>query len=310
MPVQLLNQEAWFSDSHGFPQPDWNAIAEWIERSVPEADHDGAWEQCARSWLQRLVSRLGEGYTVAESPNFRFLSDLPAESRRSKLLFLEDARRRMRDVLGEALSAAEGKHVVLRFSAIEDFDAYISHFHPDGEFGGTSGTFLRTGYPHIAYPQVWSDQPDAPVLVHELAHNLMAHLPIPSWLNEALAMAFEADIAGTPLPPLTRELAGQHRDYWTATTIQEFWSGRAFSSVEAQELAYSLSRVMLNLIYTELRPSRQEFRAFVQSATWDDAGAAAAEKHLDIPLENIVAAFLGPGEWRPQPDHWSDEAPD
>jgi hypothetical protein len=195
--------------------------------------------------------------------------------------------------------------VVLRFTEQEDFYAYVSHFHPDGEFAGVGGMFLNNGYPHIVYGQAWTDHPEAPVLVHELAHNLVAHLPLPLWLNEALAMAFEAEIGGSYIPPLTREDAARHRDYWTAGTIQEFWRGDSFSDVEGQELAYSLARVLLHLIHTEIRPAKGEFRRFVLAANWEDAGATAAAEHLGIQLEDIVAAFLGAGDWAPRPERWS-----
>lgn len=304
MPFELPDQAQWFADDHGFPHPKWNSIAEWIERSVPEAELEAAWQQCARCWLQRLADRLGEGYRLVESQNFHLLSDLPAQAQRSKLAFLENARSRMCAVFGEMRPQTFGKHAVLRFSEMQDFYFYVSHFHRDGEYAGAGGMFLSDGYDHIAYPHGWTDQDEGPVLVHELAHALVAHLPMPPWLNEALAMAFEADIAGSQLPPLTRDLAERHREYWTADTIQDFWEGSAFSDVEGQELAYSLSCVLLNLIRTELRPSQRELRSFVENATRADAGAAAAEEHLQIALENIVAAFLGLGEWAPQPESW------
>ena len=163
------------------------------------------------------------------------------------------------------------------------------------------------GYQHVAFTQSWSADDERRTLVHELAHNLVAHLPLPLWLNEALAMAFEADIAGGTHEPVTRELAARHREYWTAETIQEFWIGHSFSDVEGQELAYSLSRVLLHLIYTEVRPPEGHFRRFVLTADWADAGAAAAQEHLEIPLENLIAAFLGPGDWMPLPESWEQE---
>ena len=127
MAVELPDQEAWFSDSHGFPQPDWRAIEEWVEANVSEAEAGAAWEQCVRSWLQRIASRLGAQYSTAESEYFHLTSDLPAESRRSKLAFLETARRRMCDVLGEEFSETSCKHVVLRFTASRKTSTLTSH---------------------------------------------------------------------------------------------------------------------------------------------------------------------------------------
>ena len=308
MPITVPDRDDWFHDQHGFPQPNWGAVNGWMRVFVPHEDREDAWQQCTRHWLGRICHRLGHRYGTVESQNFHFVSDLSPAARGKVLAMLESSRTRICRVLGAtAPSEANGKHVVLRFTLADDYYAYISHFLRDGEFAGSAGMFLSDGYDHIAYVESWSADEERRTLVHELAHNLFAHLPLPSWLNEALAMAFEADIAGTSAEPLSRELAARHRAYWTPSTIQEFWAGRAFSDVEAQELSYSLSRVLLHLIYTEVRPQEGEFSRFVLRSDWGDAGSIAAKEHLDIPLENLVSAFHGPGDWAPRPHSWQHE---
>jgi hypothetical protein len=141
---------------------------------------------------------------------------------------------------------------------------------------------------------------DRATLVHELTHDLLASFPLPLWLNEALAMAFEADIAGHGSPLVNRELAEEHQVYWNAQTIQEFWFGLSFSKVDGQKLACSLACILLNLIATELRPSPAQFRDFVIQANRKDGGQSAAEAALDLDLNDLVATFLGPGDWRPK----------
>ena len=73
------------------------------------------------------------------------------------------------------------------------------------------------------------------------------------------------------------------------------------------EASYSLARILLNLIHTELRPKDGNFRRFVLRSDWGDAGAIAAMEHLEIELQDLVATFLGPGDWAPRPLTWRVE---
>jgi hypothetical protein len=308
MATTVPNRDDWFEDDYGFPRPNWNAIDGWMRVYVADAQMEGAWQQVVRHWVSRLRDRLGGDYAVVESENFVLLAEADAKWRANLLSFLERARAQVHRVLGELRAPKSyGKHVILRFTSDRDFYHYLSHFHRDGEYAGVGGVFLSGGYHHIAYPRCWTEVEEGKTLVHELTHDLLAHLPLPPWLNEALAMAFEKDLAGPP-EPLTRELARRHREYWNEKTIQEFWFGRSYSDPEGQELAYSLSRVLLDLIHTELRPSPDEFRSFVLRADWSDAGAVAVREHLHEELENLVATFLGPGDWTPKPKEWKPSA--
>jgi hypothetical protein len=306
---QAPDFQAWFPELEGFPRPDWKAIRAWIKVNAPPDHLEAAWQAITREWLDRLCEHLGGAYTAAESQSFHLLSELEDRERRHLLLFLEEARggilRRLGDI---SLPKGHGKHVVLRFGEQDDYYRYISYFDADGEYAGSSGIFLRRGYRHIAYPR--GDRPglDRAILVHEFTHNLLVNLLLPNWLNEALAMAFEQDIAGVTGPPLTRELAEEHRAHWNAATIQDFWQGLSFSKVEGQKLAYSLAQVLLNLIATELRPPPASFRDFVLHADRKDAGQSAAATYLEIDLSDLVATFLGPGEWSPRPEAGGPES--
>lgn len=305
MSLIVPNRDDWFQSGDTFFRPDWAAIRGWMRAFVTDDGMNDAWQQFTRHWLERLRARLGGGYVVAESENFHFLSEVVPNSTANILSFLETARRRIYKVLGDvAPPKAYGKHVILRFTETDDYYLYISHFHRAGEYAGSGGMFLDDGYMHIAYPKSWSETEGRQTLVHELTHNLLAHLPLPPWVNEALAMAFETDISGSRTEPLSRDLAARHRNYWNATTIQAFWRGESFYDIEGQELAYSLSRILLNLIYTEVRPPEEEFRRFVRRADWSDAGAIAAREHLNIDLSDLAACFLGPGDWLPDPKTW------
>jgi len=295
------NFKAWFPEIEGFPRPDWKAIAKWIPENV-SADHlVDAWPAVVREWLQRICDRLGRSYSITESQNFHLLSELDEAKQNDLLTFLERARARMLRQLGDLpLPVLNGKHVILRFTEDDDYYRYISYFDSEGEYAGSGGRFLGGGYMHIAYPHADRLDVDRGTLVHELSHNLLASFPLPLWLDEAFAMAFSADFAGSRDPIVTRELAEEHRAYWNPQTIQEFWRGRSFSEVEGQKLAYSLAGIILNLIVTELRPPPAQFRDFILHANHKDAGQSAALEYLEIDLSDLVATFLGPGEWAPK----------
>jgi hypothetical protein len=301
MPFTIIDLDAFFSERDGFPRPDWAAIREFINKNAAADSIESAWQEITREWLRRVADRLGGKYTVAESACFHLLSELEGRPQKNLLAFLETTRARMVGQLGDDITKkGHGKHVVLRISSEQDFYQYLSFFYPDGEHAGASGVLLRGGYLHIAYYSDGVSNADRAILVHELTHNLLVRLPLPSWLNEALAMAFEVDITQRGRPPLDRDLAERHRSYWNAETIQEFWSGISFHKVDSQELAYSLAQILLNLIATELRPPQKIFREFVLHAHYKDAGHAAANEYLDLDLGNLVSAFLGPGEWSPK----------
>jgi hypothetical protein len=296
--------KAWFPDIEEFPRPDWKAIRAWIGQNVSVDRLDDAWQAITREWLQRICERLGKSYVVAESQSFHLVSELDEAKQIDLLSFLERARARILRQLGDIpLPKSHGKHVVLRFSEDEDYYRYIAYFHPDGEYADSAGNFLTRGYRHIAYPHRDIPGSDRATLVHELTHNLLVSFPLPAWLNEALAMAFERDIPGYASPLLTRELAEEHRAYWNPQTIQEFWRGLSFSQVAGQKLSYSLAGILLNLIATELRPPPAQFRDFVLHADRKDAGQSAAQEYLEIDLSDLVATFLGPGEWTPKANH-------
>jgi hypothetical protein len=92
------------------------------------------------------------------------------------------------------------------------------------------------------------------------------------------------------------ELAQQHHAFWNEQNIQEFWAGTTFHMKdEAQRLSYSLAEVLVH----KLSGDHRLFLEFLSSAHYDDAGQTAALDVLGTNLGDVVADFLGPGEWRP-----------
>ncbi len=189
-----------------------------------------------------------------------------------------------------------GKRAVLAFSEQDDYYTYISHFYPDGAHSLTSGVMLTGGgYLHIAFPFTWVFSAKA-VLTHELVHNAIAHLPVPTWLHEGLAQKLERMVVGKGYA-FDHEQAEQHRALWNERTIQEFWSGASFYVPdERNRLSYALSELLVELLCEPW----ERFVRFVQGADVRDAGQDAALQVLERCLGQTVAGFLGPGNWRPQ----------
>ena len=134
------------------------------------------------------------------------------------------------------------------------------------------------------------------VLVHELVHNLLCHLRIPLWLNEGLAIIIERRIVRRPFL-IDSELVERHALHWNKKNIQAFWAGKSFDVPgDESELSYSLAEILVNLLSEKGR----QFIAFISNADWRDGGQDAAVNVLDSDLGEVLAGFLGAGNWRPQ----------
>ena len=235
---------------------------------------------------------------------------LCVDPRSDALTFLERARKTILGVLGDRIAPRDtvGKHLVLRFRTEEEYLCYVEHRLPDGERATSGGMCIFGDYVHIATfePPVLGMMNH--VLMHELAHNLTCHLPQPTWLREGLAMFFESDISGGNVRALDRDFIKEHRAFWNPGTIQRFWKGESFSSVEGQHVSYSLADTLFRLIRSDVRPAMDASQRFLLAAAWNDAGDSAARNYLGVGLDELAALFLGPGDWRPKPETWSAES--
>jgi hypothetical protein len=301
----------------GFHRADWRFIADWIELNVEEGDRENAWDEAASMWVSQLRADLGGSYSVSQSSGAILLSDLPLTTARWLLDYTGRIRRMIREILGDtAWRGSRGKNVVLLFTDLDDYDEYILHHYPEGEQPASGGCCIDSGYTHVVLP--WASELDAAnVIIHELAHDALAHLPLPVWLNEGVAMTLERAI-GAPRPstgegdqmavhsatldwrpPLMwDELAERHFSFWNQENIQEFWAGTAFHTPgEMNELAYSLAEVLIKLLLERGNPL--VFRAFLEGARRDDAGQTAAMDGLGAELGEVAGTFLGSGIWHP-----------
>ena len=281
-------------DEQQFPRPQWKIVRAWVEKNIAEDDLSTAWQEIAWAWLSRLQERLGGSYSVSQSTNFLLLTNRNLNAKQFILRTSETAVQLLVNWLGAiAEKRGHGKHVILDFDTIENYYDYVSYFYkPDTGVRASGGVFLRGGYQHIALPPLPRPQD---TLIHELTHNRLAHLPLPSWLNEGIAVTMERKIGGNKSGRLDRELHRKHREYWTPETIVAFWTGDSFDDDEGEviHLSYSLAETLVDLMVQEF----PNFMNFVAHAHRDDAGRNAAYEVFGVELNEIATVFLGPGDW-------------
>lgn len=297
-------------DHHGFPIVDWNAVTSWIDRlTVPELQAQ-AWAACERAWLLRFRDALGPSHRLAESDQAAVLSSLEPNLARATLDMMERTLRRIVFVLdGIAQVPPWGKDILVVFDDQDDYYHYVSYYYPEsGEFAFSSGMHIGSGCSHFV--TVKSDlRSIEPVIAHEMTHGCVAHLPLPLWLNEGMAVNTERRLAGSGAPLHTpQEMREKHLRFWHAAEIQEFWSGESFHRTDdGNSLSYDLARIMIE----QMAKDWESFRKFVLAADRADAGAGAAREHLGVDLGEVVCALLErqpSSQWAPDPRTW-DERP-
>ena len=301
-----IEQPHWWSErmdgeSRNCPLPDWLAIDRYIEaQQVPAVEAEALWEEARIYWVRRLCSWMGKPFRILESDHFSLISSEDDRSMNSTLTFLE----KCFDYISQQLSKIideppQGKCPVIVFASTQDFYEYVAEYiKEDGDYGDMGGVYLNRGYGHFA--TLSSDYGNTAAFSHELTHALIAHLDIPLWLNEALAMEMEVEVTGINPYALTPESIEKHRDCWTEDGLQRFWNGSSFSAPgDEQILSYELAHHLFRTIVSDVVTSSQMLRNFVTHARSDDAGASAAEDHLQMTLSQLVSMFLGVGHWSP-----------
>lgn len=309
---------ATFIFKDGFHHPDWNHIQRWIDSNIAPADLEDAWNEAVLLWLNRLRDDLGGDYFIVQARHTILLCDQSPETATWLLDYAGQTAATIRETLGAlAWGGWAGRNVVLIFSDEDDYYQYLAHHSPDGEQAKSGGVCIHSGYPHVAF--AWYDQTEAAnTIVHELTHDCMAHLPLPLWVNEGVAVTMQKAVAPPARPPgqseqaalfgaainwrapiLWDELAERHFAFWTEENIQSFWAGTSFYQPgEPNALSYSLAEVLLKLLSE--RCAGTAFHAFLQAARQDDAGQTAALDILGVDLGELAGTFLGKGGWRPQ----------
>ena len=230
-------------------------IPDWSQQSWPEGVDDAVLHRHANglagAWLDANVSALPEGYARAESENFMLLSAMLPRDTAVLLDYLERSRTRvLRTLPGIAAAHGFGKSIVMVFAGEERYYQYVSHYgsassEPEAYSGGM---FIDSGYGHFVFAQGPFETME-PVVVHELTHCLVRHLQIPAWLNEGLAVNTEHRFVPARPRYRSNELQYMFSQFWDASTIQEFWSGKSFLRPDdGQPLSYELAKHMVQLL--------------------------------------------------------------
>jgi hypothetical protein len=293
----------------GLPILDWQAVLSWSVEGGNDAAA-AAITDCKRGWLLHLRDALGSGYEVQESAHAMLLSPYPPRFAKVLLGVIGRMRRQILDALdGIAAFGDNDRQVLIVFNDQDTYYRYVSHAYPDGgEFAFSGGMFLHAGCPHFVTVHADHTETLERVIAHEMTHASVAHLRIPLWVNEGLAVNVEARLTGK-LPKLytPAELHNKHLAFWTEQTIQEFWSGRSFERVDdGNMLSYDLASTLVEI----LAGHWPQFKSFALAASYDDGGASAATEHLQLDLGVSVAAMFEKSHadgWHPDPEKWSGE---
>jgi hypothetical protein len=286
-----------------YPRPNWEEVAAQLASASPK-DEDGAWRGVARRWTEEICAAAGERYRLADSAHFLLASALEPRAAANLLSFAERARRGiLRALTGLAGDRGFGPHVILVFESDDEYYEYIAPFYPEGHYSTSSGVHLNHGYGHFALPR---REPDLlePVVAHELTHALLSHLPLPRWLDEGIAVNLESALCPRQARRLELSWIERHQRWWDSESVQQYWSGRAFHRPDKlSELSYELAWVSVRTLAEDY----ETFRAFASEASSEDAGQASAQKHFGSGLGGHFEAFLGEGDWEPDPGRWNRE---
>jgi hypothetical protein len=291
---------------NGFPMLDWKAARAWVD-AFPDAEGKAAaWSACEQGWLAHLRDGLGASYRLDETAGVAIVSSLEPKLAAKTLEFMELTLKRITRVLEGIAQVPEwGKDILIVFDDQDTYYRYASQFYPDkGEFAFSSGMYLNRDCTHFITTK--DDlRTIEPVIAHEMTHACVAHLPLPLWLNEGLAVNTEHRLVGPGSPLHTaKEIYAMHRKFWGEGEIQEFWSGHSYDRTDdGNMLSYDLGRVLVEQISSDW----PRFREFVLAAHFEDAGAASAQAHLGLDLGTAVAAMLevkDSAACRPNPQLW------
>ncbi len=292
-------------EHEGIAHPDWSRVFAWLE-TLPEDDQPAAWMACERAWLLGLSRSLGGGYRVFESANALLLASLDERMAQVTVNYLETTFSRIGRLLGDFVPGpGMGKEVLLILDDQETYYRYVDAFQDPEDSPMSAGMCINIDCVHFVTCNADLGMME-PTIVHEMTHSFLSGLPIPAWLNEGMAVNMERVFAGSGDVTHDRELVARHRDYWTGDNIQSFWSGRAYlQRDQGSELAYDLGRSLVAALSSDW----PRFMGFVAQASWDDAGDAAAQQHLDTDIGESVRAFVGgdEGDWAPDPARWEGE---
>lgn len=254
------------------------------------------WTAQGREWVHLLKAALGPGYVGYESPNFWLISREPAATCGRLVRWAETIEAQIKKMLRlDSSEALFGKCPILVVHDLETYYEYFASYLPDGSYAGSGGVYLNRGYGHFVFCYLDMSQAEA-VLAHELTHACVAHLRLPAWLNEGVAQLCEITLTKRDQTRY-EEIKDSIGTHWNADTIQELWDGSGFlKNADSQLHCYHLAKVLTSRLWRQKRG----FHDFLHEADAADAGEAALKKHWALSLADLVADYLGEGDWSPR----------
>lgn len=292
--------------SHDLPLPNWQMFSVWLEAIPSQESRAIAWAECELAWLKHLREALGPTYHLMRLEQTVVLSSLDSGSLKATFEFMARTSQRILRLLSGIAQVPEWGHdILIIFDDDETYYNYVSRYYPDaGEFAMSSG--MHIGHECSHFVTTKSDlRTIEPIITHEMTHGCLSHLPIPTWLNEGIAVNTEHRLCPPPAPLYSpREMHEKHLRFWGSSEIQEFWSGKSFHrSDDGNMLSYDLARILV----THFSADWDQFRAFVLSSSSTDSGLAAAIEILGLQLGAAVASVMEQEvdeSWEPNPSLW------
>ncbi|UXM94536.1 hypothetical protein N5853_10550 [Bartonella sp. HY329] len=242
----------------------------------------------AKFWLLHLRDSLGAGYKLYQGDNIFLISNQDERIIKLTMDFLKSGRERVLKAL-PGLAASSGDMLAIMIDEGEQYYDYTGKYNTvKSQIILSSGVFINSVLPHFVTNETQLTLVE-PTIIHELTHYYLAHLELPLWLDEGLAVNVERVIAkNAPPAEYLVELYEEHLAYWDYRTIHKFWNGMAYNHSTKAKLAYDLGRMM---VY-HLAKQKNEFKSFVEDSNRYDSGASAAKRHFKMTLGQIVCALL------------------
>lgn len=298
--------------SNGLPLLDWRALHAWAGSMNDAHRQRFAIEQGQRAWLLHLRDALGPHFHLYESEGTCVLSSLEDSVVVATAAYVASTRKRIRHVLaGVAHFEEHHKSILLVIDDEETYYGYVSNYYPEGgEFALSGGMFIDAGCAHFLVKRADLSAIE-PVIAHEMTHNALAHLKLPRWLDEGLAVNTERRLTGA-LPSLVtpQELRRMHLKFWGETEIQEFWCGQSFFRTDdGNLLSYELARILVE----QMGRDWELFARFASNAKRADGGAEAARDIFGTDLGAYACALLErepDPRWSPNPAAWVTHEPE
>lgn len=283
------------------PMLDWDAVDSRAER-IEGGDHArDLWRRAvSAAWLDRLAGELETPHVRWRTANVEGLA--PQADGQADLV------RRVAETsfarIHEALSDTWDGHPIAPVAvvAVSTQDDYYtlkaSSSEYEGEFAASGGCYLDRSFPIVLMPTVSRWAIDS-TIAHELTHHALKVLSLPLWVEEGLTQMMEERVTRYTDFRVDHETIGRHVAHWSEHGLNEFWTGRSFSSPreDDQELSYHLAEMIAR---RKLADQPRQYLAFLKQCEWEDLGASAARRCLGMSLGQIAAGSLGPGDWEPE----------